>query len=68
MKNRLWYIRKRHWNLELIVSQKKSKKSKKSVDKQVLNWYSGRALTLIVSVKYIKEKKSIKKLKKVLTK
>ena len=52
----LWYIRKRHWNLELIASQKKSKKIKKSVDKQVLNWYSGGALTLIVSVKYTEEK------------
>ena len=56
MKKWLWYIRKRHWNLELIASQKSQKKLQKSVDKQVLNWYSGEALTLIVSVKYTEEK------------
>ena len=49
------------------TTEKKLKKIKKSVDKRFINWYSERALTLIVIIKIYQRKKSIKKLKKVLT-
>ena len=47
---------------------KNLKKIKKYVDKSLINWYSERALTLIVIIKIYQRKMSIKKLRKVLTK